>query len=84
MVDAQVSGTCGGSPVKVRVFSRAPITNPSLKEGFVIDTLELQFLNFHGKSSTTSKRQKYSAGEAACRTSEVLRSKAQPVFLAKL
>lgn len=25
MVDAQVSGICGGNPVEVRVFSQAPI-----------------------------------------------------------
>ena len=36
MVDAQVSGTCRGSPVKVRVFSRAPTTKKLHWELFFI------------------------------------------------
>ena len=43
MVDAQVSGTCGGNPVEVRVFSWAPFERITCMRGR--EWLELAAMN---------------------------------------
>ncbi len=59
MVDAQVSGTCGGSPVKVRVFSRAPSKNHPQRVVFFDGAVKNSFSNFLRAESLTTIDKRY-------------------------